>query len=283
MPRAASIHIGVNEPNDFRRDRLHDSETAAWQMAEVASQARFNSILVLRGQEATLGAVHTALAGASQALREGDLLFVSFSGHGGKVRDQDGDDGDQYDESWCLHDGGLLDDKLSGYWRLFDAGVRIVVVSESCFSGGMSRTGNTHAPRPAPFGSAVRMRGGPTYRGEPAWAAAAVAKTIGTCTAEPPPDSREIRASVLMLTASSEHQPAQGGLFTRCLLEAWSNGAFSGSYCDLYKDVEQRVMRVKCDQEPQIVRLGAPDPAFLLAPAFRLEGGRAHAPGVRYR
>lgn len=277
MSRAVSIHIGIND--DGRRAALNDSETAAWQMAGLASQAGYGSILVLRGQEATLGAVHAALAGASQTLRGGDSLFVSFSGHGGQEPDHDDDDGG-FDESWCLHDGALLDDKLAGYWRLFDAGVRIVVVSESCFSGGVDRTGDGPAPDPDLPDPPRRMRGG--FRDEPFWSAAAV-KAIESCVAEPSQDSREIRASVLMLTASAEHQPAQGGLFTRCLLEAWGNDGFDGSYCALYKDVRQRVMNVNREQEPQVKMLGAADPDFLHAPAFRLDRTPSPRETVRYR
>ncbi|HEX6368496.1 MAG TPA: caspase family protein [Longimicrobium sp.] len=268
MPRAMSIHIGIND--DGRRVVLNDSETAAWQMAGLAWQAGYGSILVLRGQEATRGAVHAALAGASQALREGDSLFVSFSGHGGQEPDHDGDDGG-FDESWCLYDGPLLDDKLAGYWRLFDAGVRIVVVSESCFAGGLGRTGHGHAPGPVSPDAPRRMRGGLSYRDEPSWAKAAVAKVMASCVVEPPQDSREIRASVLMLTASAEHQPARGGLFTRCLLEAWGKDGFDGSYCALYKDVRQRVMNANPRQEPHVLMLGTPDPDFLELPAFRLD------------
>lgn len=281
MPRAVSIHIGIND--DGRRVALNDSETAAWQMAGLASQAGYGSILVLRGQEATLGAVHAALAGAAGALARGDTLLVSFSGHGGQEIDRDADERHGADESWCLYDGHLLDDKLAGYWRLFDPGIRIVVVSESCFSGGMSRTGGyEYPPRPLPSGPPRRMRGGPSYRGEPVWSAAAV-KAIESCVVEPSQDSRDIRASVLMLTASAEHQPATGGLFTRCLLEAWGKDGFAGSYCALYKDVRQRVLNVNGDQEPQVKMLGAADPDFLHAPAFRLDRTSPPRDTVRYR
>jgi hypothetical protein len=62
----------------------------------------------------------------------------------------------------------------------------------------------------------------------------------------------------------------------------WADGVFEGSYCDLYREVRGRVMGETSCQEPQILMLGAPDPAFPLAPAFRLERGR-EPDAVRYR
>jgi hypothetical protein len=266
---AVSIHIGVNAPRagsaHDNRERLGDSETAAWRMAELASQAGYDSILVLRGQTATLGTVNAALWNVSQLLVKGDTLLVSFSGHGGQVPDRDGDDPLGSDESWSLHDGELLDDQLCGYWRLFKAGVRIVVVSESCYSGGMMRTLNEDTfLLPA-------LPGQRRKRGEPYWVEPHITKSLDAI--EPPRDPSGVRATVLMLTASSEIQPAEGGLFTKCLLEVWAGGDFSGSYRELYEAVKRRVMGIKSDQEPQILMLGAPAPDFPRAPAFRPQRG----------
>jgi hypothetical protein len=82
-----------------------------------------------------------------------------------------------------------------------------------------------------------------------------------------------IRASLLLISASSEDQAARDGLFTRYLLDVWNDGTFRGSYCDLYRRVRKHVMDEACGQEPQILMLGAPDLAFPMERAFRL-GGR---------
>lgn len=166
MRRAVSIHIGVNQPGGraCTRTVLQHSEDAAWKMAVLASQAGYESLQVLRGRAATRRAVHDALAGAAGQLEAGDNLLVTFSGHGAQGRVQGVNEA--RDEWWCLYDADLLDDKLAGYWRLFDPGVRIVVISESCFSGGMNRTGDgCYAEAPA-TDTAVRMRDG-SMPGEP--------------------------------------------------------------------------------------------------------------------
>lgn len=292
MPRAVSIHIGVNQPNERSPGRkLGQSETTAWRMAGLAGQAGYHSIQVLRGPAATRHAVNGALAGAAGILESGDTLLVTFSGHGDHARDLDGEERNDEDEFWCLFDDRLLDDQLAGYWRLFQPGVRIVVVSESCHSGGMERTGHeTHAwagsgaaawaPPPDPGGRRMRDGGAGSRGPEPD---AAVASAIASCIAQPPHDRCGIHASVLMLTASHEDQKAADGLFTKHLLAVWSDGSFNGSYCRLYEEVRQRVMKEKSNQHPQILIIGAADPSFALEPAFRVEEDRSPLAAKLYR
>jgi hypothetical protein len=281
MSRAVSIHIGVNHPRDHDV-LLRESEASAWRMAELANQVGYDRILLLRGCAATRQAVHEALAGAAGTLQRGDTLLVSFSGHGTQEPDRDEDEGARdvvrSDEGWCLHDAVLLDDQLLGYWRLFEPGVRIVVVSESCFSGGMGRTGDS-TYRPAP------PRAGPVMRGGGFRTRSAQPDVVpGTsCIGEPPRDACEIRASVLMLTASTEAQPATDGLFTRCLLDVWAGGTFDGSYCALYLEVQDRVRTANPAQEPQILMLGCADPQFPVEAAFRVGDRGARARDVVYR
>jgi hypothetical protein len=293
MPRAVSIHIGVNKPSEHSPgERLGHSETTAWRMAGLAGQAGYHSIQVLRGPAATRHAVNGALAGAAGILEADDTLFVSFSGHGDHAPDLNREERNDRDEFWCLHDGRLLDDQLAGYWRLFQPGVRIVVVSESCHSGGMERTGNK---RPAWANDGVaawappsdagrrRMRdAGGGWRG-PEPVDAAVTGPVASCIAGPPHDRCGIRASVLMLTASHEDQKAEDGLFTRHLLDVWNNGDFDGSYCRLYDEVRQRVLDDRSDQHPQILIMGAADPRFALEPAFRVQEDRSPLAARLYR
>jgi hypothetical protein len=271
MSRAVSIHIGVNQPQGRHAARpLQYSEASAWRMAELAHQAGFDSILALRGPAATQHALHEALSGAAQTLEAGDLLLMSFSGHGSQVRDSNLDEGYGWDESWCLADEEILDDKLAGYWRLFDAGVRIVVVAESCYGGGMGRGDEEPCVSPAVGRPRSVMRNG--WTGTRGSRADVAAEATGSCIGAPPADDLGIRASLLLISASTEDQPARDGLFTRYLLDVWNDGTFRGSYCDLYRRVRRHVLAESCGQEPQILMLGAADMDFPLEPAFRPRG-----------
>lgn len=271
MPRGESIHIGVNRPGGpCRYPPLHYSETNAWRMGTLAAQAGYARVLVLRGEAATRQAVHQALTDAAGSLQGGDTLLLSFSGHGPHERDLTRDEPfGSPDEGWCLADGVLIDDRLSGYWRLFEPGVRIVVVSESCFSGGVWRDDHDvdfaapSGPRP------VVYRGEYAYRtaGDPAGNGAI---PIAPCIGRAPANPDGIRATVLLLSASAEEQTARDGLFTRHLLDVWDEGAFRGSYCDLQRQVRDRVRADHCKQEPQIRILGAGDLTLPLETAFHL-------------
>ncbi|HEX8394935.1 MAG TPA: caspase family protein [Longimicrobium sp.] len=272
-----SIHIGVNRPHGPEGGRpLQYSEATAWRMAELATRAGYDSLQVLRGAAATRAAVHQALTGAAGALGAGDTLLLTFSGHGVRVRDEDADERDGLDEAWCLADTVMMDDTLAGYWSLFERGVRIVVVSESCYGGGMGRTGmDLELPAGGRAGAGIAPV---RWRGQ---ALSVDALAGNPCIAEPPRHHDGIRASVLLLCAAGETEPARDGVFTRFLLDLWDDGAFRGSYCDLYRLLRQRVT-CESPQQMQIAMMGAPDPGFSMAPAFHVDrtgqtGGRGGA------
>jgi len=72
--------------------------------------------------------------------KAGDVVFIHYSGHGGRVRDTSGDEADGYDETLIPLDfkraGQILDDDL--YKRIVKrmaAGVTVVVLMDSCHSG----------------------------------------------------------------------------------------------------------------------------------------------------
>jgi hypothetical protein len=269
MPRALSIHIGVNDPQERGTSRpLKHSEASAWRMAALAEQAGYDALQLLRGREATRQAVDDALAGAARTLVKGDTLFVSFSGHGTQLRDLDGDDYG-WDETWCLYDGVLLDDKLAGFWRLFESGVRIVVVSESCFGAGMLRNDEyaAYARARAPGRRRRTKRSAPAAGG-----GAEAGEGRVSCIGEPPNDAYGIRAGVLLLSAATEDEPGRDGMYMEALLEVWDGGAFRGSYCELHAQLCARLMSV---QKPQILMGGAPDPGFPLETAFHRTPARA--------
>ena len=67
--------------------------------------------------------------------------MLTYSGHGGQVPDVSGEEADKLDETWCLYDSQLIDDELYMELGKFAAGVRILVLSDSCHSGTVVRAG----------------------------------------------------------------------------------------------------------------------------------------------
>src|SRR5688500_6115462 len=147
--RKLAIHIGCSTfEADAYRGRppgaLPAAELDAHAMADLTNREGFN-VAVLEGPTATRGAVAAAPRGASGVMVKGDLLVLTFSGHGmehsdAKLTDPARrsvgadnitplDEDGPYDQSWCLRDGVLIDDRLYTYLLEFEAGVRIFVIS----------------------------------------------------------------------------------------------------------------------------------------------------------
>jgi hypothetical protein len=266
MARGTSIHVGVNHPSAARGQPLSRSEESAWKMAELAYQAGYGAIHVLRGDDATRGAVHDLVSAAARALEPGHTLFVSFSGHGSQVPDSDLDERDGWDETWCLRDANLIDDELAEIWRGAAAGTRVLVVSESCFGGGMKRGDEGLATLPpAPYRPVYRSAA-PVMRGVQQYA-----QPASSCISREPSYDDGIKACVLMMTASAEAQKAREGLYIDHLLDLWNGGAFSDSFCALHARLCERVQHDNPGQHPQIAMLGTYDPEFPLDIAFHLD------------
>jgi hypothetical protein len=272
MGRGVSIHIGVNRAASMAGSPLLECEAAAWRMSGIAFQAGYQDIHLLQGPAATRDAVRALLDSATRALQPDQTLFVSFAGHGshaeGRVKERQGSD-----ETWCLSDGDLVDNDLAEYWKQLPEGARALVVDESCYSGGMGRPGDSladYVPQKDPViyrsgGPMVSRSAEPVYRG--------VKQTVHpdeSCIASSPGDDDGIRASVLMLTAASESQVAEEGLYTRRLLDVWNGGKFTGTFCELHRLVCEKVKRDKPAQDPQIFMLGKADLSFPEKKAFHL-------------
>lgn len=274
MARGTSIHIGVNHPASTHECPLSRSELSALQMAGLAFQAGYGDIHLLRGADATRDAVHGRLSAAAEALKPGQTLFVSFAGHGSHVPDLDGDEGkgDGWDETWCLHDADIVDDELVEIWRLAAAGTRVLLVTESCFGGGMTRYGNDVLkwyPGAAPTPGRPVYRTGPVLRGVAQYAQPIT--PTSSCIAHVPSRDDGIRASVMILAGAAEGQKAREGLYTDHLLDLWKGGVFRDSFCGLHRSLSGRVQHENPAQVPQIAMKGTPDPDFPLEMAFHLE------------
>ena len=141
-PKAMSLHIGLNAVNPGAYSGwdgpLAACEFDAHDMAAIAKSRRMKSTLLLT-RKATRANALAAMRAAAKALKSGDLFFLTYSGHGGQVPDVDGDEPDRQDETWCLFDGQLIDDELYFELSRFAAGVRILVLSDSCHSGTVTR------------------------------------------------------------------------------------------------------------------------------------------------
>jgi metacaspase-1 len=93
--------------------------------------------------EATRASMKNAIGSLISAGRSGDTLVITYSGHGTWEPDSSGDEPDGRDEGLCPYDigraGPLLDDDINLLFGKRAAGVRIVLLSDSCHSGSVTR------------------------------------------------------------------------------------------------------------------------------------------------
>jgi metacaspase-1 len=118
----------VNDANDW-------GETLA---------ARGFKVAKLLDQAATKAAMVDAMSTLIGKAAKGDTLVITFSGHGTYQPDTDGDEADGLDEALCPYDlqtsgEALIDDEIRALFAARKAGVRIVLISDSCHSGTVTR------------------------------------------------------------------------------------------------------------------------------------------------
>src|SRR5258706_1072087 len=143
-PKAISLHIGLNGVSAAAYSGwdgpLAACEFDANDMAALAKKRGMKPDVLLT-KKATRSAVLSGMRSAAKTLKAGDLFFISYSGHGGQVPDTNGDEVDRQDETWCLYDGQLIDDELYVELSKLAAGVRVLVLSDRCLSGTVTRAG----------------------------------------------------------------------------------------------------------------------------------------------
>jgi metacaspase-1 len=142
MSTGRSLHVGLNhvDPNAYNGwdGELFGCINDANAMKAIADSLQYSS-LILTDSQATSTRVIQEIANAARSLQAGDILLVSYSGHGGQVQDANSDEDDALDETWVLFDRELIDDELASLWSQFQPGVRIFVVSDSCHSGTVAK------------------------------------------------------------------------------------------------------------------------------------------------
>ncbi len=136
-----ALCIGINDYPGTSND-LSGCVNDASDWADELTRRGF-TVSTLLNAAATRAAMVAAIGGMIQAAAKGDSLIITYSGHGTWVPDQNGDEPDGRDEALCPYDlaikGALLDDDIHALFSQRAAGVRIVLISDSCHSGSVTR------------------------------------------------------------------------------------------------------------------------------------------------
>jgi hypothetical protein len=262
MPKAASLHIGLNavDPKQYSGwpGKLTACEFDAKDMQTLARKQSFSTKTRLT-KSATRNKILADLKAAAGKLKKNDIFFLTYSGHGGQVPNTGNDyEPDGFDETWCLYDGELIDDELYTALGAFAAGVRIFVLSDSCHSGTMLREMKFAAlglapvrPRAMPRDVALRV-----YMDH--------AEFYDKLQPRSGPDPRtRVKATGLLISGCQDNQTSsdgdRNGLFTGTLLAVWKNGKFAGDYRGFHKTIVKFMPPV---QTPNYFTIGPANHAF---------------------
>jgi hypothetical protein len=276
MATGISLHIGLNavDPQHYEgwSGPLNACEADANDMADLAHTNGYAPTKLLT-RKATRAAVLGGIAHAAKSLKSGDMFFLTYSGHGGQLPDLNGDEPDGKDETWCLYDGELVDDELYSSWGAFAAGVRILLLSDSCHSGSVSKALHYQARartipgtvyRAMPDEVALRVYQGNRKTYDPILKRRDLSEALG-----------EVKASVLLISGCQDNQLSQdgtfNGLFTGTLKTVWNGGTFKGSYRRFHTAIGAKMPP---DQSPKLSLVGASNPAFVAARPFTLKDAK---------
>jgi len=277
-PVAASLHLGLNSVDPVAYSGwsgpLAACEFDAGDMAGIAtSQGMTPTVLLTR--DATREKALAAIRAAAQRLKAGDLFLLSYSGHGGQVDDISGEEADKLDETWCLYDGQLIDDELYLELSRFAKGVRVLVLSDSCHSGTMTRA---RPPAPSVPGQRPKLmppaiakqvyadhkdfydrlqrnvmkasKSAASLDPDAALAQVAVSVRFSKLAAK-------CRAAVILISGCQDNQSSmdgdRNGAFTEQLLKIWNGGAYRGNYAKFYAEIKAGMPP---SQTPNLFQLG---------------------------
>ncbi|MBK0380770.1 caspase family protein [Mucilaginibacter segetis] len=246
-----ALLVGISTRNPGMSKDIQNMETLV-KRAGVES----NDITILtRSNDATVGNVLSQLQSYADNLKDGDYLYLYFTGHGGQVYDSNHDEaaihpGDTLDETILLYDGQLVDDELFNKFAGFSKKVNIVFIADCCDGGTL-----------------------PALTGE---------KSINNdFNLAEGLDISKLNAQIIYLGASLDGERAvskpDGSVFTSALFGVCTQGASLNYYNTL-----QRVKaNVKADQQPVYMELSSngicekinacnsADAQFRNQPAFR--------------
>jgi hypothetical protein len=252
MANGRSIHLWVIQEANGGVE-LPNAKYDAEAMADVATSRAITTYSPF--DNATSVEILQAIASVSQPLGKGDLLVVSFSGHGAFATV----DGVRR-SIWYGSDGNPVRD-LDVYGAIANiADIRFVLIDENCRSDAAAHR------ELAEFFELEKRDGMLTMPNR------STESRFGTARA-----SNALPVAAIVLAACTEGEVAraterngENSLFTGALMTAWNGGAFAGSYSELLQVAAVAVTKENAHQHPQAVALGAGGISLLTDPAFQV-------------
>lgn len=227
--------------------------------------ARGFSVQKLLDAQATKAAMVDAMGGLIGKAAAGDSLVITYSGHGTYAPDTSGDEADGLDEALCPYDikqgKVLLDDEIHELFSRRAAGVRIVLLSDSCHSGTVTRAAGSDPDAQGPKPRFMPMGNWLPDSALPRAANGAVATRVAVPTAGSA-FARALGSGDLLLSGCAEgpnnfSYDAQiagraNGAFTYYALKALKKMSAQSTYADWHAEIRKSLPSANYPQTPQL-------------------------------
>ncbi len=267
MASGIAIHIGLNAVNPEHYSGwegiLNACEFDANDMELISTSQGFSATKLLTRQ-ATRQAVTDAIADAGRRLSGEDILLITYSGHGGQVPDISGDEPDFKDETWCLYDGQLIDDELRALWIHMPLGLRVLVISDSCHSGSVTKAASA---RFMAYSDEV-----PRYMPDEMMVNTYMANKNFYDNLARQPVTFDIGANIRLISGCQDNQYSYdgqfNGAFTGALKRVWAGGQFQGNYERFHKQIQALMPAY---QSPNHFVYGRPNEEYAMQRPFTID------------
>lgn len=262
----AALCVGINDYPGTGMD-LRGCVNDANDWAAVLA-ARGYTVRTLLDRQATKAALVAAFRKLIKGAKANDAIVLTFSGHGTYQPDTDDDEADGYDEGLCPYDlttrGALTDDEIRALFQALHPQARLVLISDSCHSGTVTRAApadvDAESPRARfmPMGNWLPAADLPrTRRGTPAQVVAApgeVSAFKGVLASRPGDlllaGCRE-GPNNYSYDASFRGRP--NGAFTYYALKTLKTLPATASYVDWHQQIIAHLPSASFPQSPQLV------------------------------
>jgi hypothetical protein len=244
MKKRYALCVGNNYPGT--NNELHGCVNDAMDWAELLGRNGYAVQTLVEGKK---GDVLEHLRGLVDQAGFGDRIVFTYSGHGTWLPDQNGDEADGRDEAMCMSGltqaDLLIDDELNDLFSQLRFGAGALILSDSCFSGTISRFAG---PESAPVAGTPKFLS-PVELGVPISFEKAVQL-------EQAPASKPRRTASL-ISGCGEHEYSYdasyngrpNGAFTRVAIDTYEPGASLNNW---FKAVRKQLPSNAYPQSPQL-------------------------------
>ena len=132
-----ALCVGINEYPTSAND-LNGCVNDAEDWGGLLKSYGFTVDFLLNKQATRLNII-SGLFGLVIYANDGDDIVFTYSGHGTQTVDMSGDEEDGYDEALFVYNGMIVDDDIRKVLEALDPGVNFTIISDSCFSGTVTR------------------------------------------------------------------------------------------------------------------------------------------------